>query len=189
MSSQYKCVRSGVVSACLLGLTGALIMPAMAQVERIPFRGEGPRGDDIGDARFLRSGALLIASFDADHDFVVTDAEIEAGARNTFKFADADGSGGVSPLEQRAWAGRITSETDVLGNASLFISATPGHVSEDEFVAGLKTFAGRFRNEDGDILFSALTFEPKAKDKSKQPDDDVARLRRPTVSGQEGGSR
>lgn len=177
-ASMWRSVLKMTVLALMTGAGFA----ASAQVDRIPFRGEGPGGDSIRDARFIRSGALLMASFDANHDFVVSDEEIEAGAASTFLHADADGSGYVSPLEQRAWAARVTSETDVLGNSSFFISAIPGQVGEKEFVAGIKIFAERFRDADGQILFSSFTFEPKRRD-DKDKEEDVARLRRPNVSG------
>lgn len=170
-----------MLKAAIFALIAGAGITASAQVERIPFRGDGPGGDSIGDARFIRSGALLMASFDANHDFIVSDEEIEAGAASTFLHADADNNGYVSPLEQRAWAARVTSETDVLGNSSFFISAIPGQVGEKEFIAGIKIFSERFRDQDGQIHFSSFTFEPKGRD-GKEKDKDVARLRRPNVS-------
>ena len=174
------------LSAVLVLMAGLTFSPVMAQ-ERIPFSGDDPRGDHIGDARFLRSGALLIASFDANHDFLITDEEIIAGARNTFKYADADQDGSMSPLEQRAWAARITSEKDVLGNSSLFISAIPGQVSEDEFVAGLRIFSDRFRDADGNIRFVDLTFEPQRPEKGNNRPEERVPMRRPNVDEGLGG--
>ncbi len=169
-------------------LTG-LVATAHAQVQRIPARpGSGP---NLDDARIIRSGALLIASFDANHDFVITDEEIEAGAQNTFLIADADGSGGVSPLEQRAWAARIGSENDVLANPSLFASMTPGHVTAEEFSAGLLIFADRFRGESGTIAFTDLTIQADEHRADQTPlPEDVARLGRPNIADRpDGGSR
>lgn len=174
------------VLACIFW--GLACGTATAQLERLPLRG-GPGGSQ--DMQMIRSGALLIASFDSNHDFMVTDEEIETGARNTFAVADSDGNNVVSPLEQRAWAARISGEDNVLGNASLFVSMIPGQVSEDEFVAGLKIFSDRFRDEEGQIYFTGLTFDMPTRPADRpEGKEDLARLKRPNISDRpNGGSR
>ena len=132
---------------------------ALAQ-ERLPYRGGPGQNPDQTGARFIKAGALLLATFDANKDLIISPAEIEEGARLAFVYADADGSGELTPLEQRAWAGRVTSDTDVIANPSLFPSAIPGMVTADEFVIGLVTFAQRFEDDAGQVLLSNLTFEP-----------------------------
>ena len=174
-------LKSALLPALMLGMVAA---PAMAQVERLPFRGSVPGGEDVSGARFIKPGALLLASFDADHDLIITADEIDTGAELAFTHVDTDGSGGISPIEQRNWAARLTSEADVLGNPSLFVSATPGQVSPKEFAAGMHIFAQRFADEEGVISFSAFTFEPKqrSEERNAELDDDLDRLRRPTVA-------
>src|SRR5262245_2087955 len=49
-------------------------------------------------------GALLFASFDANHDGKVTMAEIEAGAAAAFTVADKNKDGAVTGFEQADWA-------------------------------------------------------------------------------------
>ena len=173
-------MRFSVISlACL----ASLCVPMLAEAqERLPFRG-GPDDRSMSGARFIKPGALLLASFDRNHDLLITSEEIEAGASLAFQAADTDGSAYLTPIEQRNWATRITSEDDVLGNPSLFISSTPGQVLEAEFISGLQIFAQRFEDENGEIRFTELTFEPQARDRNDREDDggDLERLRRPSV--------
>ena len=159
-------MRVSSLSFVCMALGLAVSGSALAQdVERLPFRGDqSGKAPENRDIRFIKSGALLIASFDADHDFIVTTDEIKAGARLAFKIADANSNESMSPLEQRSWASKIASERDVLGNASLFAGAIPGQVSEDEFVRGLVTFSERFEDQEGMIRFTNLTVQPGGQD-------------------------
>ena len=180
MIRSHSAKLSGLIAAASLLATP--ILHASAQ-ERLPFRGNGPEGEHFAGARYVKPGALLLASFDADHDLEITPTEIETGARIAFAVADEDGNGYLTPIEQRNWAARLTSHDDILGNPSLFAPVTPGMVLEDEFVRGLEIFAQRFENSEGEILFSALTFEPdQGRRDDNRPDDDLERLRRPTIT-------
>ena len=172
---KFRFVLPGLVAS--LFLSGA----ALAQ-ERLPYRGGPGQNPDQTGARFIKAGALLLATFDANKDLIISPAEIEEGARLAFVYADADGSGELTPLEQRAWAGRVTSDTDVIANPSLFPSAIPGMVTADEFVIGLVTFAQRFEDDAGQVLLSNLTFEPShAGRDSTEESDGIERLRRPVI--------
>lgn len=165
-----------------LGLTISLALSGLASAqERLPYRGGA--NSDLTGARYIKAGALLLATFDANKDLEISKEEIQYGARLAFVYADGDGNGQITPLEQRAWAGRLTSETDVIANPSLFPSAIPGMVTEDEFVIGLETFAQRFEGQDGKVLLSNLTFEPNRPGREDDPelDDGIERLKRPVV--------
>lgn len=174
------------LAICCLGLS-ALALPVLAQ-ERLPFR-QGPNGAALDGAVYVKPGALLLATFDTNQDFQITEAEIEAGARQTFKIADADQDGFMSPLEQREWASRIGSDADVIANPTTFPSALPAQVTEDEFVFGLQTFAQRFEtpvsddSEETEILIRNFTFEPeRTRPVEDNVKDDIERLRRPVIS-------
>lgn len=170
------------VCACSAALFAGL---AQAQ-ERLPFRLGGENGD-LNGSRYIKPGALLFATFDSNQDLIITDSEIESGARRAFINADADADGVLTPLEQRSWAGRIGSENDVLANPTTFPATIPGQVTEDEFVAGLKLFSQRFVDQDPEaeskeVLVKNFTFEP---DRGRRPDrenDEIERLRRPVIS-------
>ncbi|MEZ5937172.1 MAG: EF-hand domain-containing protein [Hyphomonadaceae bacterium] len=105
---------------------------------RLPPPGAFGGGDGL---RYVRPGALLLASFDQDNDGFVTEAEIEAGARTSFAVADRDGSGALSGFEQGDWAQRIGSMDDVLANPMVFDVDLDRAVTLEEFVDGVKRLA------------------------------------------------
>lgn len=163
----------------LFSVLSLTALSAAAQVERIKPSGNGAMAGVAGQARYIHSGALLLASFDTNQDFLVTDAEIESGARNTFKIADADNDGFMTAIEQRNWASKITGEGDVLENSQFFHSEIPNQVTEDEFVNGIQIFSTNFENEDGNILFTSFIVTPKDKEKkADEVDSKLERLRR-----------
>lgn len=176
-------IRIGLNSCMFAGIiTLAMSASAAAQVQRIPQQGQGP-GFGLENARYIRSGALLFVTFDNNQDFLITEQEIIEGARNTFKLADADGDGEMSPIEQRSWAAMITSESDVLGNSRMCARMLEKNVNEDEFVQCLVQFSERFtdRDENGSIRISGLTLDPRDKTGDNEPEDDLARLKRPNI--------
>ncbi|MAP94392.1 MAG: hypothetical protein CMK07_05515 [Ponticaulis sp.] len=165
-----------------LGLTFCAGQSASAQ-ERLPF--SGGMGGDLAGAMLVKPGGILFSTFDANKDFEITEDEIEVGARQAFVFADADGDGYMSPLEQRNWAGRISSESDVLANPTTFLSALPGQVTEDEFVEGLLTFSQRFADasEDGRIFIRDFSFTPdRPSARNVEAEGGLERLRRPVIT-------
>lgn len=167
-----------------IACSAALLAGAAQAQERLPFRPGGDNGD-LNGSRYIKPGALLFATFDSNQDLVITDEEIEAGARRAFAIADADGDGILTPLEQRSWAGKIGSENDVLANPTTFPAALPGQVTEDEFVAGLKLFSQRFVDPDAEIkevLVRNFTFEPERGRRPERESDELERLRRPVIS-------
>lgn len=182
--------RMGLKFLVFSGLASVVTLSVSAQVERLTPRDNTAGGLSGGKARFIKSGALLLASFDANHDFEISDEEVEAGARNTFKVADADQNGVITPIEQRDWAARITGEGDVLENSRFFQSAIPNQVTEEEFVAGIKTFATTFANAEGKILFTSFTITPASRDSKREDrNNEIERLRRPTITDKAGVSK
>lgn len=181
-----KSLCTGLKTGLLVALsTICLTAPTLAQ-ERLPYRG----GDAIGQndpragARYVHPGALLLAMLDENKDLEITGDEIESGARLAFVHADQDQNGVLTPLEQRAWAGRLSSETDLIANPRIFPSAIPNQVTEEEFVFGIITLSQRFEDEDGRVFMSALTFAPEntRRDDDNVVEDDIERLRRPQIS-------
>ena len=158
---------------------------AVVAQDRLPVPGNGIGGGE--GVRLVKPGAILFASFDSNMNTVIELTEIEAGAKKAFGFADENADGALSPIEQRAWAGKVASETDVIANPRLFPARIPGQVSEEEFVIGLTTFAERFADEDGVIYLSSLSFTPE-RGRDRGNDDDVQRLRRPVIGDRRGSS-
>ena len=138
-----------------------------------------PAGEDATGIRFIRPGALVVATFDANHDLEITREEVAAGAAASFSNADTDGNGMLTPIEQRAWASRITSEEDPAANPTLFDPNLDGSVTAEEFVSGMVKFSERFADTDGRIFMTAFTFAPGRAERrgSFEGDDGVERLR------------
>lgn len=101
-----------------------------------------PNRDDL---RIVRAGAMVFASYDANLDGAVTDAEVSGGAVRSFKVADGDGDGVLSGLEQGDWARRVGAGPDVLSNPMTFDADLDRQVTEAEFVAGVRRLAGQHK--------------------------------------------
>src|SRR5690606_8082691 len=83
---------------CLLLLAGANPPPAdKVQPPPVP-------PVDSGITMMAAPVAILITSFDADRDRVVTRAEFDAGVKASFALGDANGDGAISLIELSHWA-------------------------------------------------------------------------------------
>src|SRR6185436_14100536 len=100
-------------------------------------------------------GALLFASFDANHDGKVTIAEIEAGAAAAFAVADKNKDGAVTGFEQTDWAASMGGLPDILANPMTFDVDLDNKISPSEFAAALKRIAGQLA-PSGEITFAEL---------------------------------
>lgn len=166
-----------VFAAGFLGLAGA---PAFAQatdtVSVTPPATEAPQVDRVDRAAngLVRPGpggpgggfrapegvavvspaALVLASFDANHDGKISPAEIEAGAALAFAAADKNGDGAITGFEQSEWAASMSGMSDILSNQMTFDQNLDNSVSKTEFVAGFKRIAASIG--PGDITFAQL---------------------------------
>lgn len=95
------------------------------------------------DVRVVRPGAMVFASYDANGDGGVSDAEITQGAGRSFISADRDADGVLSGLEQGDWATRVGAGPDVLSNPMLFDADLDRQVTKAEFVAGMQRLANQ----------------------------------------------
>lgn len=116
----------------------------------------GPGGFRVPEGVGVVSpGALLFASFDANHDGKVTTAEIEAGAAAVFAVVDRSNDGAITGFEQADWAATMSGLPDVLSNPMTFDTNQDNSVSKAEFLAGLKRMASQIA-PSGDITFAEL---------------------------------
>lgn len=111
----------------------------------------GPQG------RIVVPGGLLLASFDADGDYRVTPAEVEAGAARAFLAADADGDGAVTPIELSAWREVAFGSATALPGRFTYDADQNGAITETEFAAALHGIADGLADETGAAPFAALT--------------------------------
>ena len=100
-------------------------------------------------------GALVFASFDANHDGKVTKAEIEAGAASAFTIADKNKDGVITGFEQTDWAAAMGGLPDILANPMTFDVDLDNKVSPSEFAAALRRLAGQLA-PSGEITFADL---------------------------------
>lgn len=147
----------------LLGASGA-VLSAGAQsapdtidhVQRAP--GALAPGFNRQDARLMRPGALLLASYDRNVDGVITMREIDDGAEASFAVADVDGDGVLGGFEQSDWARAVGGSEDVLANPMLFDADLDRQTTHDEFIAGVKRLASSVETEEPGVLrFRDLT--------------------------------
>lgn len=118
----------------------------------------GPRPIQPASMRF-RPGGMLLKSFDANQDGLVSREELLAGAKAAFAQADANSDGVVSGLEQTAWAARFGGVNDVLSNAMIFDSNLDHSVSQDEFVVGVMRLAEPVKDATGGLQVAKLMVE------------------------------
>jgi hypothetical protein len=137
--------------------------PTVDQVDRAanglvrPERGPGGTGafrapEGVG---LVRPGALLFASFDANHDGKVTIAEIEAAAPGVFAVADKNKDGAITGFEQTDWAASMGGLPDILANPMTFDVDLDNKISPAEFTGALKRIAGQLA-PSGEITFAEL---------------------------------
>jgi hypothetical protein len=154
-------------SALSVLLVLAAVAPAGAQVvttgrgpetvetvERVvaPEAAASPALRNRDDVRIVRPGAMVFASYDADSDGTVTDAEVAQGAARSFMAADRDGDGVLSGLEQGDWATRVGAGPDVLSNPMLFDADLDRQVTQAEFVAGMQRLAAQQKRPGADSV-------------------------------------
>lgn len=125
-------------------------------VERPP--GRLAPGFNRQDARLMRPGALLLASYDRNLDGVITIREIDDGAEGSFQVADRDGDGVLGGFEQSDWARAVGGGDDVLANPMLFDADLDRQTTREEFIAGVKRLAASAETEEPGVLrFGDLT--------------------------------
>lgn len=152
--------------AASLALLGAGSLSQMASAQTGPDtidHLEGPPGPlaagfNRQDARLMRPGALLLASYDRNVDGVITMREIDDGAEASFLVADKDGDGVLGGFEQSDWARAAGGGDDILANPMLFDADLDRQTTREEFLAGVKRLATSVETDEPGILrFRDLT--------------------------------
>lgn len=154
-----------ITAACLalLGLWGvsarAYAQAAPDEIDHVE-RPPGPiaPGFNRQDARLMRPGALLLASYDNNFDGVISMREIDEGANGSFNLADSNGDGVLGGFEQSDWARMVGGGDDVLANPMLFDADLDRQTTREEFTAGVKRLATSVETEvPGVLKFRDLT--------------------------------
>jgi hypothetical protein len=119
-----------------------------------------PPGVGREGVRIVRPGAMLFASYDANHDGKITDDEIEVGAVASFAVADKNNDGAVAGFEQTDWATLVGSGSDVLANSMQFDSDLDHSVTRAEFVSGIHRLADTLKKKGESVLTYADLVQP-----------------------------
>jgi hypothetical protein len=111
-----------------------------------------PPGVGREGVRLVRPGAMLFASYDANHDGKITDAEIDAGAAQSFAVADKNNDGAITGFEQTDWATLVGSGSDVLSNSMQFDTDVDHSVTRAEFLSGIHRLADSLKKKGESVL-------------------------------------
>jgi hypothetical protein len=161
-----------------LALAGALAVAACASEEHRHYRGGGREGGGGFQGGFVvQPIALLLTDFDANHDHVITRAELEAGIPAAWKELDANGAGKASPFEFAAWAKKVMGSENPIPGRITFDKNLDGVITKEEFTATLADeFARLDTNHDDKLDRSELVhmYEPSGvgmqRDQQQQQD-------------------
>lgn len=98
----------------------------------------------------LSADVMMLVSFDADGDAVVTAAEIDAGLAREFARADANGDGHVQPIEFQSWSNLVLGG-GMLGPYRLdFDRNVDNTITREEFDAEIRARVAHYdENENG----------------------------------------
>jgi hypothetical protein len=109
----------------------------------------------------LKAGGGLLASFDADEDGQISEAELEAGIAAAFETADVDGDGTLTAFEQQDWANGLPTRDNSLANPVRFDPNLDRIVSLAEFSAVITNLWADYREEGEAHLSIASLKAPK----------------------------
>ena len=140
---------------------------SMAQAEddilRLPGSGELKSEADRAHLKAdrLKPGGGLLASFDADGNDRISDAEIQAGIALAFEAADANGDGELTAIEQQEWAANLPTHDDSLANPVRFDPNLDRRVSFAEFSNVIVNLSTDYRKDGHDELRLGSLRAPK----------------------------
>ena len=148
-----KTMRPAAALACLL-LLAAARQPAQPAQQPAP---PPIPPVDTGITVMAAPIAILIASFDTDHDRVVTRAEFDAGVKASFALGDENKDGFISLIELSHWAETELGDQGALPGRFDFDRNEDDRISWDEFKAEFeRRFAEYDKDHDGRITRAEL---------------------------------
>ncbi len=142
-------------------------------VEKVPSKKLQRAGKHMrGPITSLHKAGLLLASFDKNSDYEITQAEFAAGRMQAFKQADTDNSGVIGMFELEDWREKALGSLDAAPGNLAFDKDYNQRVTREEFDSALGVvFKGADKDKDGKIEFSELVhvFEIPSRPEFREP--------------------
>lgn len=114
-----------------------------------------------GKPERLVPGGVLIVSFDANGDGIITQEELREGIAAAFALADANGDGELTALEQQAWAANMPVRDDTLANPVRFDPNLDRIVTYEEFYTVVQQLAATYQDASGNVSVASLAAPDK----------------------------
>ncbi|PKP83197.1 MAG: hypothetical protein CVT79_02695 [Alphaproteobacteria bacterium HGW-Alphaproteobacteria-18] len=118
-------------------------------------------GGKGGKPERLVPGGVLIVSFDANGDGIITQEELREGIAAAFALADANGDGELTALEQQAWAANMPVRDDTLANPVRFDPNLDRIVTYEEFYTVVLQLAASYQDASGNVSVASLAAPEK----------------------------
>lgn len=152
--------RVPVVLACALIAAGCSSGPPNGGPPGGPGGPGGPAASRLGEAKIARPVAILLTGLDANHDLLISNAELAEGLKAEFARADADGNGSISAFEMVDWNKLVLGDGEAQPDRRAMDSDLGGSVSRSEFdIALRKEFVLADANGDGSLTRAELLHE------------------------------
>jgi hypothetical protein len=103
----------------------------------------------------LSTDALLFGDFDADGDFSVTNAEIEAGVTREFARADSNRDNSIGPIEFQNWANQVLGGTMTPPYRLDFDRNVDNSISAEEFRDEILARARAYDSDENGVVTRA----------------------------------
>lgn len=112
----------------------------------------GPDGQPERLSVLLSTDAIMFGTFDTNADFLVSNAEVEAGIVQEWARMDANSDGSVSPIEYQNWSNLVLGGGQLPPYRLDFDRNVDNIITQEEFRTELLTRAREYdSNEDGSI--------------------------------------
>ena len=147
-----------------------------------------PKPSVHGPMTVVRPAGLLIASFDANRDYMVSRTEFDLGAGKAFENADENSDGNLTLFELEDWRLKALGSLDAMPGNMSFDENYNSRITEQEFLDTLiYEFERADKDDDGMVAFSDLislverppVYERPEKKERESPFNNLPRQRRP----------
>ncbi len=157
-----------------------ILVPAEQVIETL--KPSTPIGRPDTSIQVPRSGALLFAGFDTNHDYIIDRAEVDAGITKAFNAADKNKNNVISLVELEAWRVSALGSENATPTTYAFAPNFIRNVQRDTFMAVLRGVAAALDKDeqgelDGKIAYTDLLKNFTPRSRRKDENNCAARVR------------